>query len=247
MGQGRPTPCRPTRASIPSGLPRTGSTRGRPERRGRADGTTASVYHEHPLPDLRGQQPVDRAMMTAFAKHVRTLDPPAVLDVRRPGPRPRRRRQYPAALRRRGPPTGLHLVTVHNLSAEDNVEVHVVALATMDRASWSTASRGHVADLRYVPQSRDGEPLVASSDPCLIPAGQKLISEESGRARRAWREPSAADENWVGIKARPANHQPLSMRTTVCTLHTFALRDRNRTPGSYGKSGCELKSSLKHA
>lgn len=46
----------------------------------RAYDATASAYHEQ-LPDLRAEQPVDRAMIAAFAEHVRTLDPPAVLDV----------------------------------------------------------------------------------------------------------------------------------------------------------------------
>ena len=46
----------------------------------RAYDATASVYHEH-LPDLRAEQPVDRAMIAAFTEHVRTLDPPTVLDV----------------------------------------------------------------------------------------------------------------------------------------------------------------------
>lgn len=45
----------------------------------RAYDAMASVYHEH-LPDLRAEQPVDRAMIGAFVEHARVLDPPAVLD-----------------------------------------------------------------------------------------------------------------------------------------------------------------------
>ncbi|MEX5303727.1 class I SAM-dependent methyltransferase [Kocuria sabuli] len=41
--------------------------------------TMAQIYHEH-LPDLRAEQPVDRALITAFAEHVRVFDSPAVLD-----------------------------------------------------------------------------------------------------------------------------------------------------------------------
>jgi ubiquinone/menaquinone biosynthesis C-methylase UbiE len=41
--------------------------------------TMAGVYHQY-LPDLRAEQPVDRALITAFAEHVHAFDPPTVLD-----------------------------------------------------------------------------------------------------------------------------------------------------------------------
>lgn len=55
-----------------------GAVSGR-ERVRRAYDAMASVYHQH-LPDLRAEQPVDRAMIAAFVQHARALDPPAVLD-----------------------------------------------------------------------------------------------------------------------------------------------------------------------
>lgn len=56
-------------------------------------------------------------------------------------------------------------VTVHNLRPEDVVEVVVVALTTMTKASWSAATRAQVAALRFTQREVDGPVRVGSSNP----------------------------------------------------------------------------------
>ncbi|MGQ1836893.1 hypothetical protein ACT4S2_00350 [Kocuria turfanensis] len=56
-------------------------------------------------------------------------------------------------------------VTVHNLGADDAVDLQVAALAAMTRPSWTTATRAHLDHLRFTSREADGPVRVASSNP----------------------------------------------------------------------------------
>lgn len=56
-------------------------------------------------------------------------------------------------------------VTVHNLRAEDTIEVQVVALRTMSKESWSRATHAAILDLSYTPMAPEGAPRAVSSNP----------------------------------------------------------------------------------